>query len=510
MSQAAPAHQMRQALQLRVSQHLALTPQLQQAIRLLQLSTLELNAEIEQALHDNPLLERIEVGDAGFTVGQDNGNSQLEANVASVDKSEQSVDQNTEDRQDIESPYEGLSDESFGVEIGSSNTPHDFNDEDMDRGQTQSASITLSEHLHAQLGLTQLSARDRALVAFLIEALDDNGYLAQSLEELLDVLPVEPVADETSAETRENLLDDLKIALRHLQQFSPLGIAARDSRECLTLQLDACVANPERDLARLLIKQHLELVANRDYVRIKKSLGCADDELRYALDLIGTLNPRPGAAFSAIDTRYVVPDVSVKKIRHKWVCRLNGDAMPRLRINRLYAGILQRQRSGAGANAGLTTQLQEAKWLIKNVQQRFDTILRVSQAIVDRQRAFFDHGDVAMRPLTLREIAEIVNLHESTISRVTTQKYIASPRGIFELKYFFGSHVATDSGGAASSTAIRALIKQLVGAENGKKPLSDARLAEVLAEQGIVVARRTVAKYRDLMSIPPVSQRKTL
>jgi RNA polymerase sigma-54 factor len=340
--------------------------------------------------------------------------------------------------------------------------------------------------------------------------LDDDGYLAQSLEELLEVLPVEDIADETSDETRENLLDDLKIALRHLQHFSPVGIAARDSRECLMLQLDACVANPERDLARVLVKQHLDLVASRDYVRIKKSLGCADDELRYALDLIATLNPRPGAAFAAINTRYVVPDVSVKKIRHNWVCSLNGDAMPRLRINRLYAGILQRQRSGAGSNAGLATQLQEAKWLIKNVQQRFDTILRVSQAIVDRQRAFFDHGEVAMRPLTLREIAEIVKLHESTISRVTTQKYIASPRGIFELKYFFGSHVATDSGGAASSTAIRALIKQLVGAEDGKKPLSDARLAEVLGEQGIVVARRTVAKYRDLLCIPPVSQRKTL
>ena len=493
---------MRQALQLRVSQHLALTPQLQQAIRLLQLSTLELNAEIEQALHDNPLLERLEAGDPGFTAGQDGSKSAAEVTETTVGKAE--------DKQEADSPYEGLADEGWGTEISGSSSPRDFNDEDMDSDQSQSASISLTEHLNAQLGLTQLSKRDRSLVAFLIEALDDDGYLAQSLEDLLEVLPVEGIADETAEETRENLLDELKIALRYLQQFSPLGVAARDCRECLMLQLDACISNPERELALALVKQHLDLVASRDYVRIKKSLGCADDELRYALDLIATLNPRPGAEFAAMETRYVIPDVSVKKIRHSWVCSLNGDAMPRLRINRLYAGILQQQRNGAGSNAGLATQLQEAKWLIKNVQQRFDTILRVSQAIVDRQRAFFDHGEVAMRPLTLREIAEIVNLHESTISRVTTQKYLASPRGIFELKYFFGSHVATDSGGAASSTAIRALIKQLVSAEDGRKPLSDARLAEVLGEQGIVVARRTVAKYRDLLSIPPVNHRKTL
>jgi RNA polymerase sigma-54 factor len=232
--------------------------------------------------------------------------------------------------------------------------------------------------------------------------------------------------------------------------------------------------------------------------------------LREAQTLIRSLNPRPGAQYAPIDTRYVVPDVTVRKTQGQWVASLNREAMPRLRINRLYADILQRHRSGNGSSAGLAGQLQEAKWLIKNVQQRFDTILRVSQAIVDRQRAFFDHGEVAMRPLTLREIAETVSLHESTISRVTTQKYLASPRGIFELKYFFGSHVATDTGGAASSTAIRALIKQLVGAENGKKPLSDSRLAEILGEQGIVVARRTVAKYRELLGIPPVSLRKAL
>ena len=296
----------------------------------------------------------------------------------------------------------------------------------------------------------------------------------------------------------------------HLQHFDPPGIGARDCRECLLLQLAGLEESPARDSANLLVKQHLEPLAARDFVRIRKSLGCDDAMLKEAQALIVSLNPRPGAIFAPVETRFVVPDVSVRKVRNQWVCKLNGDAMPRLRINRLYADILQRHRSGANATGGLNAQLQEAKWLIKNVQQRFDTILRVSQAIVDRQKAFFDHGDVAMRPLTLREIADIVGLHESTISRVTTQKYLASPRGIFELKYFFGSYVATDTGGAASSTAIRALIKQLVGAEDGRKPLSDARLAEILGEQGIVVARRTVAKYRELLSIPPVSLRKTL
>jgi RNA polymerase sigma-54 factor len=278
--------------------------------------------------------------------------------------------------------------------------------------------------------------------------------------------------------------------------------------ECLALQLLSRDDSPQRKLALAIVRKHLEQLAARDFVRIRKSLGCDDAELREAQALIRSLNPRPGAPYAPIDTRYVVPDVTVRKVHSQWVVSLNRDAMPRLRINRLYADILQRHRSGNGSSGGLAGQLQEAKWLIKNVQQRFDTILRVSQAIVDRQRAFFDHGDVAMRPLTLREIAETVSLHESTISRVTTHKYLASPRGIFELKYFFGSHVATDSGGAASSTAIRALIKQLIGAENGKKPLSDSRLAEILGEQGIVVARRTVAKYRELLGIPPVNLRK--
>jgi RNA polymerase sigma-54 factor len=259
-------------------------------------------------------------------------------------------------------------------------------------------------------------------------------------------------------------------------------------------------------LALAIVGQHIELLAARDFVRLKKLLQCTDDELRTAHHLIKSLDPRPGAAYAPLEARYVVADVIVKKTKGQWVVTLNRDAMPKLRVNRMYAGILQGTR-GAGP---LTQQLQEARWMIKNVQQRFDTILRVSQAIVERQKQFFEHGEVAMRPLVLREIADILDLHESTVSRVTTQKFMLTPRGIFELKYFFGSHVATDEGGACSATAIRALIKQLVTAEDDKRPLSDSRIAEILGEQGIVVARRTIAKYRESLQIPPVNMRKAI
>jgi RNA polymerase sigma-54 factor len=486
---------MRQGLQLRLSQHLALTPQLQQSIRLLQLSTLELNAEIDQALQDNPLLERDDPGEpALFSLGASTDAQATPQTATPTD---------SDDREERQEPRGG-DDEGWGMDFSGSHGQRDPNDDDTDRGETQASSSSLREHLGAQVAMTQLPDRDRALVGFLIEALSDDGYLTQPLDELIDLLVNE------DDEQREGLLEELGIALRHLQNLDPPGIGARNAQECLSLQLKCLPASAECTLALAIVVGHLEHLAARDFARIKKALDCSDDELRLAQTLIRSLNPRPGAQFAPIDTRYVVPDVAVKKLQGQWVVSLNREAMPRLRINRLYADILHRHRGGSGSSAGLATQLQEAKWLIKNVQQRFDTILRVSQAIVDRQRAFFDHGEVAMRPLTLREIAETVKLHESTISRVTTQKYLASPRGIYELKYFFGSHVATDTGGAASSTAIRALIKQLVGAEDGKKPLSDARLAEILGEQGIVVARRTVAKYRELLNISPVNLRKVL
>jgi RNA polymerase sigma-54 factor len=480
----------KQTLQLKLSQHLALTPQLQQSIRLLQLSSLELNQEIEQALQENPLLEREEPGEAIVYGGAQDALAHTRDEAPS--SGEERVEATAE-----------WSEEGFEWPSSGAKGPRDPNDEnDVDAGELQAAATSLSDHLISQLALSQLSGRERLLVAFLIEALDEDGYLAQPLEELAEVLPPELIGEP------DEVIEDLQIALKHLQSLDPPGVGARNPRECLLLQLANLPATPARELARTIVSDHLEQLASRDYARIKKATGCDDEALRVAQDLIRSLNPRPGAQFATLDTRYVVPDVIVKKLRGQWVAQLNQEAMPRLRINRQYADLLRRHRASGGNN--LAGQLQEAKWLIKNVQQRFDTIARVAQAIVDRQRAFFDHGEVAMRPLTLREIAETVDLHESTISRVTTQKYLACPRGVYELKYFFGSHVATDTGGAASSTAIRALIRQLVAAEDGHKPLSDARIADILGEQGIVVARRTVAKYRESLGIPPVNLRKTL
>jgi RNA polymerase sigma-54 factor len=292
--------------------------------------------------------------------------------------------------------------------------------------------------------------------------------------------------------------------------MEPAGVGARTPGECLVLQLRADTALREHPACALAIEiasKHLQLLASRDYARLRSLTGAQEEGLRAAQKLIKSLNPHPGAAFARVETRYMIPDVIVRKVKSVWRASLNAEAMPRLRINRLYADLAGSARNSSNA---LASQLQEARWMIKNVQQRFDTILRVSQAIVDRQRHFFEHGEVAMRPMVLREIAETLGLHESTISRVTTQKFMATPRGTFELKYFFGSHVATDTGGAASSTAIRALIKQLVAAEDARNPLSDARIAQILGQQGIVVARRTIAKYRESLQIPPVSQRKSL
>ncbi|HMM53874.1 MAG TPA: RNA polymerase factor sigma-54 [Candidatus Desulfobacillus sp.] len=470
---------MKQALQLKISQHLALTPQLQQSIRLLQLSTLELNQEIENILQENPLLER---EDEPATVFAPAGEAPQPA-AGPADDGAAAAD------------YDEAGRDDWPVEMAAAAPRDERNDDEPGYAEVQAAAPSLRDHLCDQLAMLPLPERDRSLVRLLIEALDDDGYLAQSLEELAGLLPDELDVD----------IDELQIALRHLQNFDPPGVGARNAAECLALQLDGLPPAPVRELALQIARNHLDLLAARDYARLRKATGCGEEALREAQALIRSLNPRPGAQFSPAETRYVVPDVIVRKVRSQWAVSLNGEALPRLRINRLYAEILKGNRG-----SGLAGQLQEARWLIKNVQQRFETIQRVSQAIVDRQRQFFDHGEVAMRPLTLREIADQLGLHESTISRVTTQKYMATPRGVYELKYFFGSHVATEAGGAASSTAIRALIRQLVGAEDGRKPLSDAQLAEILGQQGIMVARRTVAKYREALNIPPVNLRKTI
>ena len=471
---------MKESLQLKLSQHLALTPQLQQSIRLLQLSTLELEQELENYLLENPLLEREEEEYA------------TQHTATSENESESTESAETEA---VATPSSNEEESWLGEESSYSSSANSFDDDDNDHQDIRAATTSLREHLSWQLGLMSIPERDRTLVQCLIEALDDDGYLTQSLEELAETLPAELVIEP----------EELQIALKHLQYFDPTGVGARNAQECLALQLEALPVDETQTLALTIVRQHLDLLAARDFVKLKKHTNCDDNQLRDAQFLIRSLNPRPGAQYSALDARYITPDVVVRKIRGQWTVNINSDAFPRLRINNLYAQILSKQRG-----SGLSGQLQEARWLIKNVQQRFDTILRVAQSIVDRQRQFFDHGEVAMRPLVLREIADILGLHESTISRVTTQKYMATPRGIFELKYFFGSHVATDAGGACSATAIRALIKQLISAEDQKKPLSDSQLSDILGQQGIVVARRTVAKYREALNIQPVKLRKVI
>ena len=477
---------MKPSLQFRLSQHLTLTPQLQQSIRLLQLSTVELNQEIERILMENPALER-EDGEHGHEQDAPRASSEPAETASSTPASEAPAAPETDWPSEAAANWRG---------------PED--DEDGDRTHVTPDTPTLRDHLRSQLSLTNLGERDRIFVELLIDALDEDGYLTQPLEEIAALLQP-PEGQETATEPGA-LMEELQIAICHLQQFEPAGVGARTPSECLSLQLKNLPDDGVRKLALEIVQSHLDLLAARDYTRLKSATGADDDALRAAQRLIQALNPRPGSAFAKLEARYVIPDVIVKKSRNVWKANLNPDAMPRLRINSLYAQLAAAARSGAG----ISSQLQEARWLIKNVQQRFDTILRVSQAIVDRQRHFLEHGEVAMRPLVLREIASTLSLHESTISRVTTQKFMATPRGTFELKYFFGSHVATEAGGAASSTAIRALIKQLVAAEDTKVPLSDARISQILGEQGIVVARRTIAKYRESLQIPPVNQRKAL
>ena len=487
---------MRPGLSLKLSQHLTLTPQLQQSIRLLQMSTVELEQEVDKYLQENPFLERAD-GDDAQPPPPDPGLQSVAPSASTTAETAPEPSPESSDSRDdhVFEDTDYVRDSWTDVDGGSRNGSSD----DDPLSFQQAATATLREHLLAQLGPTTLSLRDRTLVAMLIDALDDDGYLGTTMEEIATLAP-----EELEIEPEE-----WRAALGLLQNFDPVGIGARSPAECLRLQLNALPAHtPARELSLRLVEQHLPLLAARDYARLKRLLRCDDEALRQAQSLIRSLDPRPGARHAAADAHYVIPDVVVAKIRGVWTARLNESAIPKLRLHQLYASLMRRARDAQ--SAPMAGQLQEAKWLIKNVQQRFETILRVAQAIVERQRHFFDHGEVAMRPLVLREIADILGLHESTISRVTTQKYMLTPRGTLELKYFFGSFVSTDTGGAASATAIRALIRQLVAAESTKNPLTDSRLAELLGDQGIIVARRTIAKYRESLQIPPVNLRKSI
>lgn len=543
---------MKQGLSLRVSQHLALTPQLQQSIRLLQLSTLEMAQEVEQMLDENPFLERTEEVAEREAFGLDQVDVPVSAGEQIADASvpdaplhaptlsdgASTQTSETTDGDGLESKLEGASpveeswegdgtvemapdDSEWGGDAPARHSGSGEGDETASAADLARAPVSLQDHLHDQARCLRLSDEDRAALYFLIESLNDDGYLEESLAELAGAwLHLSAVAtlvenDPAVQEEREALEQRLGVALQLLQHMEPAGVGARDLGECLRLQILELRNTPEARAALAICAQPLELMAKRDIKRLCNLCGIDDETARAALGLIARLEPKPGRRFVDLERNIVVPDVIVTRAGRGFKVILNPDVMPRLRVHDVYANAMRQNRGGRdnGGEAGhaaMQQRLQEARWFIKNIQQRFDTILRVSSAIVERQRNFFMHGELAMRPLVLREIADELGLHESTISRVTTAKYMATPFGTYELKYFFGSSLGTETGGNASSTAVRALLKQFISAEEAAKPLSDNQLSDLLREQGIECARRTVAKYREALRIAPANLRKAL
>ena len=476
---------MKQGLQLRLSQQLAMTPQLQQAIRLLQLSTLELQQELQQALESNPLLEQIDTHEE-----IDTRETQDSETLDTADALEQK-----------EMPEELPLDASWDT-IYTAGTPsgtsgdYIYDELPVYQGETTQ---TLQDYLMWQVELTPFSDTHRAIATSIVDAVDDTGYLTVPLEDILESMGDEEID-----------IDEVEAVLKRIQRFDPVGVAAKDLRDCLLIQLSQFdKTTPWLEEARLIISDHLDLLANHDFRTLMRVTRLKEDVLKEAVNLIQSLDPRPGQSIQTGEPEYVIPDVLVRKHNGHWTVELNSDSIPRLQINQHYASMCNNARND-GDSQFIRSNLQDAKWLIKSLESRNDTLLRVSRCIVEQQQAFFEQGEEYMKPMVLADIAQAVEMHESTISRVTTQKYLHSPRGIFELKYFFSSHVNTEGGGEASSTAIRALVKKLIAAENPAKPLSDSKLTSLLSEQGIMVARRTVAKYRESLSIPPSNQRKQL
>jgi RNA polymerase sigma-54 factor len=519
---------MKQGLSLRVSQHLALTPQLQQSIRLLQLSTLELSQEVDQMLDENPFLELTEEAAPREDFGLEQADTPVSQDVREHESATDSIaipayESGAAGQNDSESAPENASETSSEAKLEDSwegdgsveSSPDDgewggeaqarknnSEDGDADASDLARSHESLQDHLHRQSLSLRLSEVDRAALHFLIESLNDDGYLEDSLASLAAGLAR---GDATQVEELEQ---HFAMALKLLHHMEPAGVGARNLAQCLSLQLLDCRDCDETRAAMAICKQPMELLAKRDVKRLSQVCGFPDTVVKAAIGLIGRLDPKPGRRFVNVERNLVVPDVLVVKAGRGFKVSLNSDVMPRLRVHDIYANALK-QHKGQNGQA-LQQRLQEARWFIKNIQQRFDTILRVSTAIVERQKNFFSHGELAMRPLVLREIADELGLHESTISRVTTAKYMSTPFGTFELKYFFGSALGTETGGNASSTAVRALIKQFVVAESLQKPLSDNQISEMLKEQGIECARRTVAKYREALRIAPASLRKAL
>jgi len=481
---------MKPSLQLRLGQSLAMTPQLQQAIRLLQLSTLELQQEIQQALDANPLLEQeeSETQESEQASEQAQDSSQLDTGEAME-----------QDKLPDELPMDTSWDEVYtAAGSGQSSSPLSGDEDFLYQGETTE---TLQDYLLWQMQLTPFSEVDQAIALAIIDAIDDSGYLTIDLDDIVQAVSDEDIQVE---------LDEVMAVLKRVQHFDPIGVAARSVQECLQIQLAQYAPHtPWLTEARQVLADHMDLLGNRDYRTLARKMQLKEAELKEVLDLIQHLEPRPGNRVVQTDSQYVIPDVAVTKKQGKWVVELNPDAMPKIRINETYASMARHARNSSDTQF-IRSHLQEAKWFIKSLESRNETLLKVANCIVKQQQDFFEYGEEAMKPMVLNDVAEAVEMHESTISRVTTQKFMHTPRGIFELKYFFSSHVNTESGGECSSTAIRALIKKLVAAENPAKPLSDSKIADLLTEQGIMVARRTIAKYRESLSIPPSSQRKRL
>ncbi len=499
---------MKQSLQLKLGQQLTMTPQLQQAIRLLQLSTLDLQQEIQQALDSNPLLEVAE-DEFDADVEVDN-TTRLERTREQAGESllESLEGKNTESQSLAEDWQPGSLPEELPVDtqwedlMPTSSAPAGNGEDsfDSDYDSRNNATESLQDLLRWQLNLTRLSDTDRVIALALIDATDSNGRLQSSVEDIHQALTPELDID----------LDEVVAVLHCLQQFEPAGVCTRDLQECLLVQLQQKPANtPYLEQARLMINRHMAQLGSGDYKQIMRRMRLTEDQLKAVLDLIRSLDPNPGENVGDDATEYVVPDVFVSKRNGRWVVELNPDIAPRLRINESYASLIKRADSSAD-NTFLKDNLQEARWFLKSLYSRNETLMKVASKIVEHQRNFLEYGEEAMKPLVLHDIANAVEMHESTISRVTTRKYMHTPRGIFELKYFFSSHVGTTAGGEASSTAIKALIRKLVAAENPRKPLSDNKIANLLEEQGLQVARRTVAKYREMLLIPPSNERKRL
>ena len=495
---------MKPTIQLRLGQHLTMTPQLQQAIKLLQLSTLDLKQEIQEALDSNLMLETEEEGARRDDTGNDkNKGEELNGQETNTDGTN---DPNNESEIKIEAesmpdelPVDTVWDDIYDSVTPTSGTAPAPSDDGQDFLSQQSSGESLQDHLIWQMQLTPFSPTDLAIAEAIIDGISEDGYLTTPLEDIVTAM------NDPDVETEE-----VEAVLHRIQAFDPAGIAARDLRECLLIQLRQLPPDFDwREQAIQLVDTHFDLLAQQDETQMRRKLKLDGHDVMAVVGLIRSLNPRPGTSVAQESPSYIEPDVFVYKRNNQWRVELNPDAAPRLRVNAEYAGMIRRADNSAD-NVTMKNHLQEARWFIKSLQSRNDTLLRVATRIVDVQRNFFDYGEEAMKPLVLRDIAEALEMHESTISRVTTQKYMHTPRGTYEFKYFFSSHVSTASGGEASATAIRALIKKLIGAEKPNKPLSDNKIAAILADQGINVARRTVAKYRESMAIPPSNERKRL